>query len=89
MNATFNQPCAEEGPADGAATAYGLARRSSSRLELLIEPAHEVTALVVSAESGVDAVWDRLVPLVYDELHVLAHAQLPFPMVNEASGRKL
>lgn len=77
MNATFNQPCAEEGPADGAATAYGLARRSSSRLELLTEPAHELTALLVSAESGVDAVWDRLVPLVYDESHVLARTQLP------------
>jgi RNA polymerase sigma factor (TIGR02999 family) len=45
-------------------------------VELLTEPAHEVTALLVSAESGADVVWDRLVPLVYDELHVLAHAQL-------------
>ena len=43
---------------------------------MLTEPAHEVTALLVSAESGADVVWDRLVPLVYDELHVLARAQL-------------
>ena len=45
-------------------------------MELLTEPANEVTALLVSAESGADVVWDRLVPLVYDELHVLARAQL-------------
>ena len=43
---------------------------------MLTEPANEVTALLVSAESGADVVWDRLVPLVYDELHVLARAQL-------------
>lgn len=43
---------------------------------MLTQAAHEVTALLVSAEAGTDLVWDRLVPLVYEELRSLAHAQL-------------
>jgi RNA polymerase sigma factor (TIGR02999 family) len=43
---------------------------------VLTQAAHEVTAMLVSAEAGTDLVWDRLVPLVYEELRVLAHARL-------------
>jgi RNA polymerase sigma factor (TIGR02999 family) len=35
-----------------------------------------VTELLLSAEAGDEAVWEQLVPLVYDELRGLARAQL-------------
>jgi RNA polymerase sigma-70 factor (ECF subfamily) len=38
--------------------------------------AQEVTALLCSAEAGAELAWDRLAPLVYEELRTLAHAQL-------------
>ena len=43
---------------------------------MLTQAAHEVKALLVSAEAGTDLVWDRWVPLVYEKLRTLAHAQL-------------
>ena len=55
---------------------YGWARSQEAEGAVLTQAAHEVTALLVSAEAGTDLVWDRLVPLVYEELRSLAHAQL-------------
>ena len=55
---------------------YGWARSPEAEGAVLTQAAHEVTALLVSAEAGTDLVWDRLVPLVYEKLRTLAHAQL-------------
>ena len=39
-------------------------------------PSHEVTQLLKAWSSGDRAALDRLIPLVYDELHRLAHSQM-------------
>ncbi|MFG0318120.1 MAG: ECF-type sigma factor, partial [Planctomycetota bacterium JB042] len=40
------------------------------------EPEHEITRLLVAMQDGEDAARDALIPLVYDELRVLARGRL-------------
>ncbi len=40
------------------------------------DPSHEVTQLFKAWSSGHRAALDRLIPLVYDKLHRLAHSQI-------------
>ena len=47
--------------------------------------AHEVTQLLIAGCDGEQAAWDELMPLVYEELHRLAHKH----MVRERSGHTL
>ena len=52
---------------------------------LMTPPSHEVTQLLVAWSSGDRAALDRLVPLVYDELHRLAQSY----MHQERAGHSL
>lgn len=51
----------------------------------MTSPSHEVTQLLVAWSSGDSAALDRLVPLVYDELHRLAQSYLQ----RERAGHSL
>ena len=48
---------------------------------------HEVTQLLQAWSSGDQAALDRLIPLVYDELHRLAHAYMMRASVRAISCR--
>ena len=61
---------------------YGRGRSPEAERAVLTQAAHEVTALSVSAEAGTDLVWDRLVPLVYEELRRGAIALTTLDDVN-------
>ena len=42
----------------------------------IMDSREQITELIVELRDGVPGAWDRLLPLVYDELHRIAHLQL-------------